>query len=158
MNLIPWRRKREHYTEESSPMAALARLRREMDALFERFFGEPAGTPSMAPALLPRTDLAESESEVTVTMDLPGVDPDNIEINISGDLLTVRAHKHRQKEEKRGSYHYVERAWGDFQRSIALPSTVDPDRASATYKDGVLTITIPKHTHVQPRKITVKST
>jgi len=157
MNLIPWRRKREQYSEEWSPLTALARLRRDMDALFERLFGESTGSLFAAPALMPRTDLAESENEVTVTMDLPGVDPDNIEIDISRDLLTVRARKHRENEEKRGTYHYVERASGEFQRCVQLPSTVDPDRASASYRAGVLTITIPKHAHVQPKKITVKS-
>lgn len=157
MNLIPWRRKREPQAEEFSPATALARLRRDIDTLFDRFFGEPVGGFFGGPTLMPRMDLAESENDVTVTMDLPGVDPDKIEIDVSGDLLTVRGHKQRQREEKRGTYHYVERAWGDFQRCIPLPSTVDPDRATASYKDGVLTITIPKHAHVQPKKITVKS-
>ena len=163
MALIPWRRKRERRNNgEGGAEMTLARLRHEMDALFDRFFRDPwdvFGDDDM-PAVFagfPRTDVAESEDDVTVRMELPGVDPKDVEIQVAGGLLTVRGEKKQEKEEKKRNYHFVERRFGSFQRTVQLPSTVDPDRIEATFKNGVLTITIGKHAEVKPRRITVKT-
>lgn len=160
-SLIPWRRKRERAEQGAQPLMSLARLRNEMDTLFERFFRDPWGLvdwewPAGGLAAVPRTDLAETEDNVTVTMELPGVNPEDVQIDITGDLLTVRGEKREEKQEKKKDYHYVERQFGSFQRTVQLPSTVDPDKVDATYRNGVLTITIAKHAEARPRKIKVR--
>ncbi len=161
MNLIPWRKKREHEIE-TTPENAIVRFRQDMENLFERFFSDPWGFGglsgfSTALASLPRTDLADSEKEVTVTMELPGVDPKDVDISVTGDLLTVRGEKKAETEEKKKDYHYVERQFGTFQRTVRLPSTIDPEKVDATFKNGVLTIRIAKHPDAVPRKITVRN-
>jgi len=161
MNLIPWRNKRERETRGLGE-TPLARLREEMDELFERFWTEgwpwPMGERGTVPRMLgPRVDLAETENDVTVTAELPGVDPNDIEINIVGNTLTLRGEKKHEREEKKKNYHYVERSYGSFHRSIPLPTTVDPDKVDATYKDGVLTVTVAKHPEAKPKRIPVKS-
>ena len=105
----------------------------------------------------PRTDLAAAENEVTVRMELPGVDPKDVDIRATAGLLTVCGEKKAEKEEKRKNYHYVERQFGSFHRTIQLPSTVDPNRVNAAYKNGVLTITIAKRAEAKPRRIKVRN-
>ncbi len=157
MNLIPWRNK-----SEGTADAPLTRLREEMDNVFRRFMGE--GRPRMtreseAASLVfgPTVDLAESEQEVTVTVELPGVEPKDVEIDVVGTALTIRGEKKHEREEKKRNYHYVERSFGQFHRSIPLPSTVDPEKVDATYKDGLLTVTIAKHPEAKPKRIAVKT-
>lgn len=161
MNLIPWRRKRERESHRFEPTTALERFRQEVDALWNSFFGGPwlAGRegPALGPARLPRTDVAETERELTVTMELPGVDPQDVQIEVAGGMLTVQGEKRREKVEKQKNYHFVERCYGSFHRTVPLPSFVDADQVDAAYKNGVLTIRIPKMAAAQPKRITVKS-
>lgn len=157
MNLIPWRNKSER-TNGSHPVEmGLARLRNEMDDLFERFFGDPfdvslpfSGGRGM------RLDLAESESEVVVKAELPGVDPKDVEINVTGNVLTLRGEKKSDREESGRDFHFVERQYGSFHRSIPLPTAVDADRVAAEYKNGVLTVTLPKHPDARPKRIPLR--
>lgn len=162
MNLVPWRQKRENSLETGGVGSPLARLRDEMDGLFERFFGDAWGTSMIEslPARLgwgPRIDLAESENEITVKAELPGVEAGEVNVEVVGSMLTIRGEKKQEKEEKRGGYHYVERQYGSFNRSIQLPTTVDQDQVAATFKNGVLTITMPKRPDAKAKRITVKS-
>ena len=161
MSLIPWRRKREPGDIEGPPETSLARLRHEMDSLFDRFFRDPLGSASFEPSstgliAAPRTDLADSENEVAITMELPGIDPKDVEISISGDVLTVRGEKGAETEVKERDYYYAERRFGSFRRTVQLPSSVDPEKVDAAYKKGVLTITIAKHPGAKPKKIDVR--
>jgi len=157
-NLIPWRRKREE-RELAWPELSLARMRRDMDTLFDRFMREPFGLPGFEPGLagMPRMDLAETDENLTATLELPGIDPKDVEISVASGLLTVRGQKKHVREEKKADYHFCEREFGSFQRTVQLPSTVDPDKVDAAYKDGVLTITIGKHPEAKPRRIKVKN-
>ena len=102
---------------------------------------------------MPRTDLADTEVDVTVTMELPGVDPTNVDISITGDVLTVRG----KKKEKNKNYHYIEWQHGSFYRSIQLPSTVDPSKVDATFKNGILSISVAKNPEAKPKRITVRN-
>jgi len=161
MNLIPWRRKRETGEEGEPAETSLANLRHDMDSLFERFFRDPWGwgdsdSPSSGLMSVPRTDLADTENEVTVTMELPGVDPNNVDISITGDVLTVRGEKKEEKKEKKRNFHYVERQHGSFHRSVQLPGTVDPSKVDAAFKDGVLSISFAKNPEAKPKRITVR--
>ena len=105
----------------------------------------------------PSTDFADNEDEVTVSMELPGVDPNDVDINICGDRLTVRGEKKPEKEEKKKNYHYVERHYGGFHRTVQLPSGVDPEKIDATFKNGVLSISIAKRLDAKPKQITVRN-
>lgn len=161
MNLIPWRNKRESENVTTADPFPLARFRNSLDEAFERMWRDPwgAGLTDLFPLRAGfglKTDLAESVSEVTVTAELPGVDPEDVDISVSGNTLTIRGEKKQEKKDKKQDYHYVERHYGSFHRSIQLPNTVDPDKIEANYKNGVLTVTIPKHAEAKPRRITVK--
>ena len=161
MNLIPWRRKQEEH-QTTEPTAPLARLRNEMDMLFDRFFPDPwePGESTLLSGFgaFPRTDLAESENDVTVTMELPGVSPNEIQLDLSDGVLTVHGEKKQEKEEKQKNYHCVERHYGSFHRSVPLPSSIDPDKVDAKFKDGVLTIIISKNPAARPKRITINQT
>ncbi len=160
MNIIPWLSKREDNRGGSIPESGITRFRDEMDHLFDRFFMDPFGMEHTAGRFGlggPRLDLAESDHDVVVKAELPGIDPKEVDLRVEGNMLTIRGEKKQEKEEKRRDYHYVERQYGSFHRSVQLPSTVDPDKVEAAYKDGVLTITIAKRAEARARRISVKS-
>jgi HSP20 family protein len=160
MNIIPWRNKRDERAI-TRPAAGLPRLRAEFDELFDRFFRDPWGLELAdwfggEGAWGPRLDLSESDKEVTIRAELPGIEPDDVEINVTGNVLTLRGEKKQEHEEKKRDYHYVERQYGSFHRSVQLPAGVDPDKVDAAYKNGVLTVTIAKRPDALPKKIKVK--
>jgi HSP20 family protein len=156
MNLIPWRSKSE---ETARRRETLPTLRREIDDLFDRFFHEPLGASlgqmfgEWGGGL--RTDLAETDDEVVVRAEMPGVDPKDVEINVTGNTLSISGEKKEEHEDKQRNYHYVERQFGSFQRTVQLPAYVDPDKVEATFKNGVLTVTVAKKPDAKPRKIKV---
>ena len=102
----------------------------------------------MGGVLAPRVDVAEDEKAVTLTAELPGVDEKDIDVSLVDDQLTIRGEKrseHNEKKEEEGrTLHRVERSYGAFQRTLAIPYKVDPDQVSAQFKDGVLKVTLPK--------------
>jgi HSP20 family protein len=103
----------------------------------------------------PSVDIAEKDNDMVVTAELPGVAQDDVDISIANDILTVKGEKKEEKEVKKDSYHRVERSYGSFQRSIPLPTGVQGDKAKASYKDGVLRITVPKSEEAKPKKIKI---
>ncbi|GMV96591.1 MAG: Hsp20/alpha crystallin family protein [Phycisphaerae bacterium] len=156
MNLIPWRSAKREGGSEGGELATFPRLRREIDGLFERFFRDPFGYPlDFWTGGTLRTDLAESDDEVMVRVELPGVEPGDLEVKVAGNTLTISGEKKMEKEDKRRDYHYVERRFGSFHRSIDLPGCVDPDKVEAGFKNGVLTVTIAKRPEAKPRRIKV---
>jgi len=118
MNLIPWRRKREENGGSAAPENALVQFRHEMDTLFDRFFRNPWGSSGfdmpLAGLTTPRTDLADTDNELTVTMELPGVNPEEVDIRITSGVLTIRGEKREEKEEKKKNVHFTERSFGSF--------------------------------------------
>jgi HSP20 family protein len=161
MNIIPWRNKSVERRGESPFDTSLARLRDEMDYLFDRFFGGwGTGPMESLPARFgwgPRLDLAETENEITVKAEVPGVDPADVDLRVEGNLLMIRGEKKQEKEENRRDYHYVERQYGSFQRTVQLPGSADPNKVDASYKDGVLTVSIGKKPEAKAKKIAVRS-
>jgi HSP20 family protein len=158
MKQVPWRNK----TEKDGglrPSTALQRLQREMDEMFGVFFntdiGEPFGLSTRG--FGPKVDLTESDHDVIVNMDLPGIDPKQLEINVHGNVLSIRGERKSDREEKGRDFHFVERQYGSFQRDIPLPTVVENSNVAANYKNGVLTITLPKDPVARPRKIAIKS-
>lgn len=160
MNLIPWKTKRERLNGSDTLETTLSRVRGEIDDLFDRVFRNPLDMGSSLISRTPwglRMDLAESDNEVTVKAELPGVDPKDIEINVTGNLLTIRGEKKQDREERGRGYRFLERQYGGFHRGIQLPTTVDSEKVNAEYKNGVLTVTMAKHPEARPKRITVRN-
>ncbi len=132
-------------------------LKKEMDRLWQEFFGksylpERWEVVEWAPAV----DVSETEDEVIVKADLPGVKPEEIEINLVDNVLTIKGEKKRETEEKKENYYRVERYYGSFMRAIQLPSEVDVEKVKAQYKDGVLKVTLPKKPEAKKKLIKVE--
>lgn len=136
----------------------------ELDELFDRF----TRSFDLAPAwngeefqagLTPRVDVQESEKEYVVNAELPGIAESDIDVSLSDDILTISGEKKQEQEEKDKNFHRVERVYGQFQRQIALPSGLaDESKTEASFKNGVLTITIPKRAEKQNvKKIPVRA-
>lgn len=106
---------------------------------------------------VPSLDISETDKSVEVKLDLPGIKPKEIEIQLNGNVLTVSGERKEEQEEKGKTYHRVERRSGSFSRSITLPCAVQEDEVAAEYRDGVLTVTLPKTEEAKTRKIAVKS-
>jgi HSP20 family protein len=132
-----------------------AALRDEMNDLRARFWGdEDEGW--FGGALAPSVDLSETDTAVEVSMDLPGVKAKEIDIQISGNVLTVTGQRQEEKEEKGRTFHRVERHSGSFSRSLTLPCAVNENEVGAEYRDGVLHITMPKSEEAKPHRNKVK--
>jgi HSP20 family protein len=130
---------------------------REMDALIERFFGKENGEREAIQEWAPRVDVEETDKEILVKADLPGVDPKDVEIQVVDGMLTIKGEKKEEKEEKKKDYHRVERFFGKFYRAIPIPPGADAEKVAATSAKGVVTVTIPKKPEAQPKNIAVKA-
>lgn len=160
--LIPWRSKEREATKEGEAGSALSRFHSEVDRLFEHFFDEPLwGGSRFGPGLTswsgwsPSLDVTESENEITVRAEIPGVDPKDIDISISGGTLTISGEKKEQSEERQGNRYRAERRFGSFRRSLGLPQSVDTEKIDAEYDRGVLTIHLAKSEEAVTRRIPV---
>ena len=106
---------------------------------------------------MPKIDISETETDFVVSAEVPGMAKDDISITMTDGLLTLSGEKNHEHEDKKGNYHLVERRYGSFKRSMRLPENVEPDKIDAAYKEGVLTITIPKPAPVEAKKIEIKN-
>jgi len=138
----------------SAPRDIIQRLQDEMDDMITRFFGDGRGASG---ELAPLLDVSETENEIEVRMDAPGIKPENIDIQLQGNLLTISGNRSEEKEEKGRTYHRVERSMGSFSRTITLPCVVREEQVDAQYADGILTIRMPKPEESRRRKIEVKA-
>ncbi|MEE9226090.1 MAG: Hsp20/alpha crystallin family protein [Bacteroidota bacterium] len=124
--------------------------------LFDNFFLRDAYEDLFPSVWMPAIDVAETDDEYVVKVELPGVNKDDVRITVQENILTVRGEKKRENERKESNFHRVERSYGSFQRSFTLPTTVKADKIDATYKEGLLTITLPKAEEAKPKAIDVK--
>jgi HSP20 family protein len=133
-------------------------MQREINRLFEDVFrgGMQAEENTGKSFWTPAVDIAEQQNEYVVKMELPGVNREDVKITLESNVLTIRGEKKQEKDTKEGSYHRVERSYGSFQRSFTLPTTVKSDKIDALYKDGILTVTLPKAEEAKPKQIEVK--
>jgi len=126
---------------------------------FDRFFENGLRPSSREPhsgVWTPGVDIVENEKEIILRADLPGVDEKDIDVQVEEGTLTLKAERKFEKETKEGDYHRVERAYGSFHRSFSLPENVDADGVAATYKKGVLAVTLPKvETKAKVKKVQV---
>jgi HSP20 family protein len=129
-------------------------LRRDMDRVFEDFWRDfgwgPATQPGMA--VSPRIDISETDTELKIEAELPGIDEKDVEVVLGHGRLTIKGEKKQQKEEKKKDYHMVERSYGSFARSIGLPFEADPNQVEAAFAKGVLTVTVPKPPEVKAKE------
>ncbi|HEV7914070.1 MAG TPA: Hsp20/alpha crystallin family protein [Albitalea sp.] len=119
-------------------------LRREMEQLFDNVVRTPSATGGGGTVVAPRMDISEDDKEIRVVAEMPGAAPDNVEVMVDDDVLTIRGEREQERETNRKNYHLIERSVGVFQRSLRLPSPVDASQVQANFDNGVLTITIPK--------------
>jgi len=138
------------------PFREVRRIRDEIDRLFWGFFERWPEFAEKEIEFAPAIDVSETESEIQITAEVPGIDPKDISIKVQDDTLIISGEKKKEKEEKGRRYHRVERCYGKFERAIRLPAEVEADKAKANYKNGVLTITIPKSEKVKPKEIKVE--
>jgi HSP20 family protein len=139
------------------PFRELDTLRETMDSLFDRGFSRPWRLLNYdtGEGFFP-IDLYETDDEVVVKASLPGARPEDVQISITGDVLTVKAETKEEHEEKKENYYRRERRQGTFQRALTLPVRVDADKANATFEHGVLLLRLPKAAEVRAKTIEVK--
>jgi HSP20 family protein len=123
-----------------------------MNEVFGDFDGESVGS-----AWTPTCDIREDQEHVTITMDLPGVRPEDVKLSVENQVLTIRGEKQQVEEKKDERWHRYERSYGTFERAFTLPSSVDPDRIDANVEHGVLTVRIPKSEQARPREIPIRT-
>jgi HSP20 family protein len=138
-----------------SQRGELARLHDEMDNLISSFFGDwewPAWGRSRWPAL----DIAENDNEFVVKAEVPGCKPEDIDISVHGNVLTIKGEKKQEEEKKEKGLYHVERSYGSFRRDLTLTSEIEAAKIDAACKDGVLTVKLPKSPKAKPTRVKVK--
>jgi HSP20 family protein len=156
INLIPWTR---------GDAGSLLDLRSEMDRVFDRFFDSPmmgsqrAGGGQMMQLWSPAMEMYEEGDNLVVCAEVPGMEPDDIDINVTGNMLTISGEKREESEDKKEGFYRSERRYGQFHRIVELPDDIDPDNVKAEYENGVLTLRIPKprQEERQPKRIPVSA-
>jgi len=166
-NLMPWRRKesaprrRGEITVDREEEHPLALLERDMNRMFDDFFSGFGLTPAWETgwsAFSPQVDIVDGEKEVKIAVELPGLDEKDIDVSLSRDTLTISGEKRQEKEDKGKNYYRMERSYGSFKRAIPIPCEVKTEAIDATFKNGVLSVVLPKTSEGQCRqKIAVKT-
>lgn len=159
MSLIPWKGKQRD--DALDPGASpLGYFRSEMDRLFDRFLGDPWGLAREGLGMAgwaPSVDVSETDDEITVRAEVPGVDAKDIEISLTGQVLTISGEKKETTETKDESYYRSERRFGSFKRSLQLPAGIDAEKVTAEHRNGVLMIHLKKRESAVPKRIPVKA-
>lgn len=148
MKLIPWSK------SENRPAVFAGDMDRDIDSLFDAFFGAGRAFASVAD-WTPSLDVKESKDEVTVHADLPGLKKDEILIDVENGVLSISGERQSEESKEGDGWHRVERSYGSFRRSVALPKGVDESKVKAEYKDGVLKVSLPKTEAARPRTIRI---
>ena len=139
-----------------SPSRDLVGYQDEMNRLFSDFLSHSSERSEEDSVLWnPSVDISETDADITVTAECPGLTKDDVKISLQDNVLTLKGEKKVEKEEKKKNYHRLERTFGQFQRSFVLPTTVQSAKVNASFKDGVLTITLPKVEEAKPKEIAI---
>lgn len=164
-DLLPWRKKELGLAKREEPAGQVDEVRERFGDLFDNFF-EGFGVPGLFPsrrfgtafaALSPSFDISETDDALKVTAELPGMDEKDIEVSLDNNALTIRGEKREERDESKKNYHVRERSFGSFERSFPLPEGMDKEHVKATFKKGVLDITLPKteKAKAQSKKIAI---
>lgn len=147
-DLVSWGRDRDRLPQRKGASdSPLLGLQNDMNRLFEDFWSGLERAPGMGGQLTTgtlRTDISESDEEVEVTVELPGIEEKDVDVSLTGDALTIRGEKKSEREEKKKAYYVSERSYGTFHRTIPLPPGIDTEKVAATFKNGVLSVKMPK--------------
>lgn len=143
------------YLPTLKPFRSPGSIRNEIDNLVHDFFGGPIHTGPLAGEWLPPADVSETEDMVFVTAEIPGMEESDIELSVIGNALTIRGEKKHQDEGKKRNHYFGERYFGSFSRTLQLPADIEPDKAKANFKKGVLKISIPKIEESKSKKISI---
>ena len=140
------------------PFRDLMSIQGELNRLFGRTYaGVDSGQPGSSGSWMPALDVYEVKDQYVVTVELPGIDPDDVDVSVEDSMLVVRGERRFAQEVEEEAFHRVERRYGAFARSLSLPPTADPQRIEAAFDKGVLTIHVPKAEEAKPKKITIKA-
>jgi HSP20 family protein len=143
---------------ESTPnLFGLQRLNRILDEAFAGLPFPEQGGNILTASWVPATDVSEDANTIQISMELAGVNPDDVRISLENNILSIRGEKRQEEEENNERVHRIERIYGVFERTFVLPNTVDPERIEARYENGVLNVSIPKAERARPREIRVNS-
>ena len=137
------------------PAREMMTLREAMDRLFDDAFTRPLSLRDNWS--VPAIDMYQTDDEIVVKAALPGIKADEVQINITGEVLTLKGEMKHEEEKKEKAWHIHEQRWGSFERSVVLPIDVVADKAKAEFENGILTITLPKAEEVKPKVITIKA-
>jgi HSP20 family protein len=135
--------------------SGLGEIQSEMNRLFDTFFGRPSTYGAQERVWAPAVDLYETNDELVVACDIPGLREKEVSVSITGDVLTIRGERVLPTPEKSESYHRLERWYGKFERHVPLPMPVQSDKIKASYRDGVLEVRLPKAEEVKPKEIKI---
>lgn len=151
----PWRR---NQLQRRSDYNLMPNFDRFINRFFEDFDMEPFSTGDDG-TFVPSLDVSENDHEIKVMAELPGLDESDVEVSLLKNVLTISGEKKAETEDKGDNYHRIERSYGSFKRSVTLPAEVDTDAVDANFKNGILTVTLPKSPEAQKqvKKIAVKS-
>jgi HSP20 family protein len=152
-SLVPFRARANLANSDLFPFDV---LRRELDGMFFDFARSFAAPSNGTAVLSPRIEVTESDNDIQISAELPGLERKDVDISLEGNLLTIRAEKKTEAEQKDKNVHVSERSYGVFYRVLELPRAVDPATVQATMSNGVLKITIPKPPQAEAKKIEVK--
>ena len=137
------------------PARGMMTLREAMDRLFDDAFTHPLSLRDNRS--VPAIDMYQTDDEIVVKAALPGLEADEVQINITGEVLHIKGEMKHEEEKKERAWHIREQRWGAFERSVALPIEVVADKAKAEFENGILTITLPKADEVKPKVINIKA-
>jgi len=144
-SLAPWK-------ERLPIRRSMSRMEEEMESMIDRVFGENGS------GWTPRADLAETDTGYEISVDLPGLKPEDVNVEVREGSLWITGEKQEEKEEQGKTFHRIERHYGQFRRLIPLPETVDPEKVKAQFQSGVLKVTVPKSEGSRPKRIEVQTT
>ena len=133
----------------------VASLQDDFQRMVRQVFGD--GDASLAGAFSPALDVEETDNEFTLHVEIPGVKPDEVDVSIEENVLTIAGAREFYSDREAEGFRRIERRFGRFHRAVRLPDRVDPDKVSAAYRDGLLTVTVPKAESAKPRRIQVES-
>lgn len=158
MALIPWKNKQCEHEGAEAKASSLATLRHELDRVFGSFFREPLSALDwpLGRGWGPAVDVIEGDKDVTVRAEIPGIDPKDLDVSITGNELVLAGEKRESSERSGKAYHLAEARYGSFRRVVLLPSGVDRENVEADYTNGVLTVRLQKTTAAEAKRIEVR--
>lgn len=155
-SLVPWR-ERSLFPTTDRFSRTMGRMEEEMEDLMERFWGGDGGWLTPKSGFLPTVDFVETENQFEVTVDLPGLKPEEVNVELKDGDLWISGKREEEKEEKGKTYHRVERRHGEFHRVFPLPSSIHEEQIDAQFESGVLKIIVPKSEKAKTKHIEVKA-